>query len=178
MTSHILSVAVAAILPLAAAAQTAAPAEPAVASAVTITDAFARSNNPDVGAVFMTIANGGTTDCVLSATTAEGIGRSELHTHRDEGGVMKMIKVDSMTVPAGGTHDLKRGGDHIMLMEPAAPLAQGQEIALTLDFGACGKVPLSVTIDNAAGGAGMHEMHGAHGKGMGGSTGKAGTPSN
>ena len=173
MKSHILAAAVAATLPLAAAAQTAAPAAPAAApaaaSAVTITDAFARSNNPDVGAVFMT------------AATADGIGRSELHTHRDEGGVMKMVKVDSMTIPAGGTHDLKRGGDHIMLMEPAAPLAQGQEIALNLDFGACGKVPLSVTIDNAAGGGAMGGagMHGTHGKGMGGGMGKAGgMPSN
>ena len=136
MKSHILAAAVAATLPLAAAAQTAAPAAPAAApaaaSAVTITDAFARSNNPDVGAVFMTIANAGTTDCVLTAATADGIGRPELHTHRDEGGVMKMVKVDSMTIPAGGTHELKRGGDHIMLMEPAAPLAQGQEIACLL----------------------------------------------
>lgn len=180
MKSHILAAAVAATLPLAAAAQTAAPAAPAAApaaaSAVTITDAFARSNNPDVGAVFMTIANAGTTDCVLTAATADGIGRPELHTHRDEGGVMKMVKVDSMTIPPGGTHDLKRGGDHIMLMEPAAPLAQGQEIALTLDFGACGKVPLSVTIDNAAGGGAMGGagMHGTHGKGMGGGMGGQG----
>ena len=168
--------ALAAILPFAAltsaaTAQTPAAA-PAAPSVLTISDAYARSTNPDVGAAFMTIANAGTTDCVLTAATADGIGRPELHTHRDEGGVMKMVKVDAMTIPSGGTHALQRGGDHIMLMKPKAPVAQGQVVAMTLDFGACGTVPLSATIDNNAGPkgpamgmggmGGMGQMHHEH----------------
>ncbi|MFC0812355.1 copper chaperone PCu(A)C [Paracoccus panacisoli] len=168
--------ALAAILPFgaltsAATAQTPAAA-PAAPSVLTITDAYARSTNPDVGAAFMTIANAGTTDCQLTGLTAEGFDAPELHTHLEEGGVMKMVKVDAMTIPAGGTHSLERGGDHIMLMKPKAPVAQGQVVAMTLDFGACGTVPLSVTIDNNAGPkgpamgmggmGGMGQMHHDH----------------
>lgn len=160
--------ALAAFVPLTAAAQTAAPTTaPATTPVVTVTDAYARSNNPDVGAAFMTITNAGTADCVLGAITADGFASPELHTHREEAGVMKMVKVDSLTVPAGAAHDLKRGGDHIMLMKPKAPVMQGQAVAMTLDFGSCGTVPVTLTVDNNAGPALGHGImdgtqHGAH----------------
>lgn len=124
---------------------------------VNVTEAYARSTNPQVTAAFFKINNGTPNDCVLSSVTAEGYGVAELHTHREEAGVMKMVKVDSITVPAGGTHELARGGDHIMFMKPAAKIEQGQTVNAVLDFGACGTVPLDVTIDNNAGPAPGHD---------------------
>ena len=163
-----------AALSLSASAQAEAPA--AAAGALSVTGAYARSTNPKAGAAFMTIRNAGPADCVLTAVTAPGTtDRAELHTHREENGVMSMTRVDSVTIPAGGAHALERGGDHIMLMDTRAPLAEGDEIALTLDFGGCGQVPLTVKVDNAAGmpgaqghghGAAAHGA-GAHGSGHG-----------
>lgn len=149
MNKHILTVAIlTAGLPLGALAQ-GVPA--AAAPVISVTDAYARSSNPEAGAAFMTIGNAGSRDCALSSVSAEGFSRPELHTSRDEGGVMKMVPLDRVTIPAGGSHELKRGGDHIMLMGARAPIMQGQEVSLSLDFGDCGTVPVSVTIDNNAG---------------------------
>lgn len=160
----ILAAAVAA-LPLAASAQaTQSQGATAAAGDLTVTGAYARSTNPKAGAAFMTIENAGATDCVLSAVTAPDVTeRAELHTHREENGVMSMVRIDSITIPAGGTHALERGGDHVMLIDTRAPLAEGDEVAMTLDFGDCGQVPLTVKVDNKAGMPGA-QMHG-HGPG-------------
>ena len=136
---------------------------------LTVTGAYARSTNPKVGAAFMTIENKGAADCTLTAISApEVTDRAELHTHREENGVMSMIQIDSITIPAGGAHALERGADHVMLMDTKAPLAQGDEIAMTLDFGDCGQVPLTVKVDNKAG------MPGAQGHGQAGIAPEAG----
>lgn len=179
MSKHILSAIVAGLLPVAASAQTApaapqtaAPAAAAAAadgqSALSVSGAYARSNNPEAGAAFMTITNAGHADCTLSRVSAEGFDRPALHTSREQGGVMKMVPLERLTIPAGGSHELKRGGDHIMLMGARAPVMQGQAVDLTLDFGDCGTLPVSVTIDNSAGPAteaGLMDNPAAHGLG-------------
>ncbi|WP_299361876.1 copper chaperone PCu(A)C [uncultured Paracoccus sp.] len=137
----------------------------AEAPGLTVSDAFARSANPRSGAAFMTIANAGDRDCALVGVTADVVGRAELHTHREENGVMKMVPVDSMTIPAGGTHMLQRGGDHVMFLALEQPLTDGQQIGLTLDLGDCGTLPVTIPVDNQraqAAPAGMQGGAGAH----------------
>ena len=144
----------------------AASAAPGAASAgpIRITGAYARSSNPKTGAVFMSIANDGAQACTLAAVQTPASPRAELHTHIDDAGVMKMTKVDHVEIPAGGAHDLARGGDHIMLMDTPAALAEGDEVALTLDFGDCGTVPLTVVVEPAAGRApAAHDAAAQHG---------------
>lgn len=155
MKTPILAAAVAAA-PLAALAQ--AP------SGITVTDAYVRSANPRSGAAFMTIANVGAQDCRLTAVTTDLTGRAELHTNLEENGVMKMAAIEAVTVPAGGSAALKRGGDHVMLMALETPLKQGDEVAMTLDLGACGTVPVTAVVDNdrAPGAAMDHAGHDAH----------------
>ena len=139
------------------------------ASVLTVNEAYARSTNPSVGAAFMSITNSGESDCVLVAASAPTVtDRAELHTHVEENGVMSMVQVDSITVPAGGTHALVRGGDHVMFMATKAPMTQGDEFELSLDFGECGTVPVALRVDNdfapaaAANGHDMAEDHAAH----------------
>ena len=57
----------------------------------------------------------------------------------------------SITIPAGSSHALQRGGDHIMMMGTPQPLADGDPVALTLDFGTCGTLALTAAVDNQAG---------------------------
>lgn len=132
-------------VPMASFAQTSADD-----SVIKIEDGYVRSTNPQSGAAFMHIVNSADMDCTLSKVTSDATDRAELHTHKDTGdGVMKMVQIeDGITIPAGDTHELVRGGDHVMFLGLKAPLAQGDEVALTLDFGECGSVDAKVAVDN------------------------------
>lgn len=112
-------------------------------------DAYARSTNPMVGAVFLELENHRAVECTLIAATSDAAARVELHTHREEGGVMKMVEIEGgITVPAGATHPMARGGDHIMLMGLTDPLVEGETVELTLDFGDCGQETVQAVVDN------------------------------
>ena len=131
------------------------------------TDAYARVSGASAksGAVFLVLTNAGGTDDTLIAATTPVAERTELHTHlQDANGVMRMVEVeDGFPVPAGGSHPLARGGDHVMLMGLKAPLENGQDVALSLDFGPCGTVAAVLSVDNdrkPEEAAPMH--HGAH----------------
>ena len=68
------------------------------------------------GAVFLTITNNGQEDDKLvqaDSTVAEAV---ELHESYRDGEVMRMKRVDSMDIPAGGKLELKPGSYHIMLI--------------------------------------------------------------
>ncbi|MRX49418.1 copper chaperone PCu(A)C [Paracoccus sp. S-4012] len=156
----------AAALALAAAAQEAASdtdtratqAEPAPDAVLAIHEAYVRSANPMTGAAFMVIENRGAQDCTLTGATGDASERIELHTHREVDGVMQMVHVEEgLTIPAGGSRTLERGGDHIMFMGLAQPLAQGDTVALTLDFGACGTLAVEIPVDN------LHNLNNGHG---------------
>lgn len=69
---------------------------------------------------------------VISAASASGFGRVELHSMSMDDGVMRMRRLDFLEVPAGGELVLKPGGLHLMLFEPARALAIGEQITLTL----------------------------------------------
>lgn len=131
--------ALAALLPMAAMAET----------QMTVTDAYARGANPKAGAAFMTFHNPTDKDCQLVAAHSDVSMKTELHTHKEVDGVMQMLRVDEgFTIPAKGEHALARGGDHVMFMGLKAPLENGQQVPVTLDFGDCGSMDLTVTVDN------------------------------
>ena len=58
----------------------------------------------------------------------------EVHEMKMEGGMMKMRAVDKLALPAGKTVELKPGGYHVMLMDLAQPLKEGDTVPLTLTF--------------------------------------------
>lgn len=130
------------------------------ADGIEISDAYARSASPaaKTGAAFMMIANSGAQDDRLIAVQSPAAKRVELHTHIDAGnGVLQMREVESgFEIPAGGMHELARGGDHVMLMGLTAPLTQGATIVLTLTFEQAGDMQIEVPVDLArqAGGHG------------------------
>lgn len=113
-------------------------------------DAYARSTNPRVGAVFLTLENHREVVCTLQSVATDAAERAELHTHSEQGGVMSMGRIDGgVPVAAGQSHALARGGDHIMLLGLTRPLADGDTVALTLDFGDCGRESVTAVVDNA-----------------------------
>lgn len=111
------------------------------AAELEISGAFLRASPKvaNTGAGFLTIKNPGTEADTLVAAEANVSKSVELHTHVRDGDVMRMRKVESITVPAGGSAELKPGGDHIMFIDLDKPLAEGQTVPVTLVFAKAGK---------------------------------------
>lgn len=118
---------------------------------IAITDAYARASgmNAKAGAAFMVIENSGDADDRLISARSEAAARVELHTHRESGdGVMKMVHVEEgFAIPAGGTHMLKRGGDHVMFMGLTQPFEQGNTVSVTLVFEKAGEKTVEIPVD-------------------------------
>lgn len=121
------------------------------ADTIVIGDAYARSGGKaaKAGAAFMMIENQGDTDDRLIGVTSDVSARVELHTHKvDENGVAKMVHVEEgFAIPAGETHMLQRGGDHVMFMGLKAPFEQGATVPVTLIFENAGEVVVEIPID-------------------------------
>ena len=125
-------------------------AGPALAE-ITIEDAYARSASPVAksGAAFMTLVNTGETDDRLIAASSEAAKRVELHTHVENAeGVMMMMEVEEgFAIPAGGSHTLARGGDHVMFMGLTGPWAQDDIVTVTLTFESAGEMTVEIPVD-------------------------------
>ena len=133
----------------AAASLTLASAALADMSAIMVHDSYARASNKMAGAAFMAVMNSAAEDDRLIAVSSDIAKRTELHTHMETGdGVMKMMHVEEgFVIPAGETHMLKRGGDHVMFMGLNQELKQGDMISLTLTFEKAGDVVVEVPVD-------------------------------
>lgn len=125
---------------------------PAIAQEIHVLDPYARSATPiaKTGAAFMLIENIGDAGDRLIGARSPAAKRTELHTHREEGGVMKMIHVEEgLAIAAGETVFLERGGNHLMLMGLTEPFEQGNTIPLTLIFEKSGEIEIEVPVDLA-----------------------------
>ncbi|MBP0484015.1 copper chaperone PCu(A)C [Sagittula salina] len=154
------------LLPGAAALAFAVPA----GADITIHDAYARSAGAMArsGAAFFVIENDGAEDDRLLSAASDSAKLVELHTHMEIGdGVMKMTEVpEGFVVPAGGTHALARGGDHVMLMGLKKPMEQGDSVTVTLTFEKAGEMVVEIPVDldrqdGMGGGMGAGMGHGA-----------------
>lgn len=118
---------------------------------ITVSDPYARASTmmSSSGAAFMVIENHTAADDRLVSASAGIAERVELHTHvADANGVMQMIEVpEGFVIPAGGSHALQRGGDHVMFLGLTQPLAQGDIIPVTLTFETAGEVVVEVPVD-------------------------------
>ena len=109
-----------------------------------------------VGGAYLELkAAAGAGDRLVSASSTAA-GTVEIHEHANEGGVMKMRRIDGLAVPAGGSVVLKPGGYHLMLMDLKQPLKQGDKLQLTLTFEKAGALsvegpvaPLGAAIVNS-----------------------------
>lgn len=145
----------------AAVAATLLTASTAFAGSIMAKDAYARSARPNAptGAAFMMLVNHSEHDDRLISVRSDAAKRVELHTHIDKGeGVMQMREIeDGIAIPAGGSHMMKRGGDHVMLMGLNQSFVQGESITVTFEFEKAGEITVEIPIDN--------ERKPAHGEG-------------
>lgn len=85
-------------------------------------------------------------DDALVRVAAEGAERAEIHRTVRDGGVMRMERVDSVPIPAGGTVRFEPGGLHIMLLGLRRPLQAGDTILVTFSFRVTGTVTVGAAV--------------------------------
>jgi copper(I)-binding protein/uncharacterized protein YcnI len=108
---------------------------------------------------YLTIHNGSDTDDAIVGATSPAAGVIELHeTTTADDGTMGMGPVPEIPVPAHGEAALEPGGYHLMILEPTAPLTDGDSVELTLTFAAAEPVTMSVPVKAAAPMVGMDHM--------------------
>ena len=101
---------------------------------VTIDGAWVRgtvSQQKATGA-FMTIKSSKATQLVSASSPSADV--TEVHEMVMDGNVMKMRAMTSLNIPANSPVELKPGSYHIMLMNLKKPLAEGEKVAITLNF--------------------------------------------
>ncbi|MEW6514528.1 MAG: copper chaperone PCu(A)C [Pseudomonadota bacterium] len=126
------------------------------ADQITVNDAYIRQAPPGAMATgaFMVIRNAGP-DEVRVVKAASTVSRfTELHTHLNEGGVMKMRQVKDIPVPPGGEAVLKPGGLHVMLIEMRLSLREGDMVPITLGLDDGSSKVISVPVRNPSSSAG------------------------
>ncbi|WP_298499033.1 copper chaperone PCu(A)C [uncultured Maritimibacter sp.] len=131
---------------------------------LTIEGAFSRATLPNapVAGGFMTITNAGDSDDRLIGASSAVAGRMEIHEMAMDGDVMRMRELaDGLVLPAGETVTLKPGGYHVMFMDLARPLVEGETVDVTLTFEKAGDVtlPLAIGAPNAEGHGNGHGQH-------------------
>ncbi len=85
-------------------------------------------------AAYLVLKNAGEQDVRLVSAACSAAGAIELHTHLDDGGVMRMRQMNEIVIPARGETVLKPGGHHIMLIDLKQALTAGDLLAITLRF--------------------------------------------
>jgi copper(I)-binding protein len=99
------------------------------------------------GGVFLTVVNGTAQDDRIIGGSSPAAALVEIHQTIDDNGIMRMRQLaDGLAIPAGGRVMLQPGGLHIMLMNLAAPLREGDTVALTLVFEQAGERTLQVPV--------------------------------
>ncbi|UCV20998.1 copper chaperone PCu(A)C [Ferribacterium limneticum] len=103
---------------------------------VSVQDPYVRlapPNAPATGA-FMVIKNNGDKDVKVVKADNPVSKVTELHTHINDGGVMKMRPVPSIDIKAKGEAVLKPGSLHVMMIDIKTPMKEGDVVPITLSF--------------------------------------------
>ena len=131
----------------------------------TVTDAWARVTTPTQtdGAAYMTIQSPDGDTLTGASVPSSVASEAQLHETTEEGSMdstesmdssdsmdhgdamMGMKEVDQIDIPAGESVALEPGGYHIMLMDLAEPIEEGDTITVTLEFEQAGEIEVDAT---------------------------------
>ncbi|MFF2849928.1 copper chaperone PCu(A)C [Streptomyces sp. NPDC058001] len=99
----------------------------------------------DMASGFFTVTNSGGAD-ELTSVTSDLAADVTLHTSTDGGA---MVEKSSFKVPAQGTLDFARGGNHVMFEKMTHQPKEGEKVAVTLHFKKAGAVTVEVPVREA-----------------------------
>ena len=114
---------------------------------------------------YLTLVNVGDAPDRLLGATAGFAERVEMHATMMDGDVARMRTLeDGIEIPAGATVALLPGETHLMFVDPAAGLAVGDELPVTLRFERAGETEVVFNVEDGVGPAGSADRtdHGSH----------------
>ncbi|RAS19082.1 hypothetical protein DFO50_102241 [Microvirgula sp. AG722] len=114
------------------------------------------------GAAYLTLQNKGKSADTLQGADGDVADRVEIHNHINDNGVLKMRRVDGVSVEPGQRVALQPGSYHIMLIGLKKPLLAGESFPLTLHFKRAGDVRVDVKIEATTSEAPAADAHGEH----------------
>ncbi|MEV0898451.1 copper chaperone PCu(A)C [Actinoplanes sp. NPDC049802] len=131
----------------------ATPAGPpsSAAAVLTVRDPWVKAADTGMTAAFATLVNNTGADVTIESA-ASPASPVELHTMAMKDGAMVMRpKEGGFVVKAGATHELKPGGDHLMLMQPTGAIKPGDQVQFTLTLAGGGTVGFTAVAKPFAG---------------------------
>ncbi|HHJ35010.1 MAG TPA: copper chaperone PCu(A)C [Gammaproteobacteria bacterium] len=102
--------------------------------ALSLKDAWIAEAPPvsKVMVAYMTIINDAAEDITIVRAESELYSSIEFHETKREDGIARMLRHDKLTIPAGSSITLKRGGKHLMLFNPGKRLKAGDTVDIKL----------------------------------------------
>jgi copper(I)-binding protein len=98
-------------------------------------------------AVYFLLHNGGASPVTFTSAESPAASAVELHTTANDNGVMRMRQIPAgVELAAGESIQLTPGEMHLMLVDLAAPLAEGDTLAMTLHFAGAADLTFDVPV--------------------------------
>lgn len=117
-------------------------------------------------AAFAELQNTGDSDVHVVGASTPASSQMELHEMAtgSDGAMVMRPKEGGFVIPAGETHVLAAGGDHLMLMDVTTPLSPGSDADITLEFEDSSTTTFTAQVRDFAGAQESYEPGGeAHG---------------
>lgn len=119
---------------------------------VSISDQWVKATDSGMTGLFGTLKNAGAKEVTVVSASSPAAGQVELHEVVGQpGSTVMQPKKDGFAIPAGGTHVLAPGGDHLMLMNLKQPLQAGADIEVTMTLADGTSVPFSAQVRDYSG---------------------------
>lgn len=95
---------------------------------------------------YMTLKNTGENAIEVIRADSESYSSIEFHETVHEDDMARMIRHNSLMIPANGKLELKRGGPHLMLFNPVKAFKAGDTIEINLTTKDNKNMPITVTV--------------------------------
>ena len=96
---------------------------------------------------YVVLVNSGDKPDTLLSITSSIAPKIEVHDMVElPNGAMRMQKMDKLEIPAGGVVSLAPGGKHIMVMGVSQPLAEGENVPMTMTFEKAGPITVQFEV--------------------------------
>jgi copper(I)-binding protein len=106
----------------------------AVSAELLISDGYVRGLPPGQPntAAFMRIVNSGPESLTINHAASADAELAEFHGHQQQDGMVRMHRLEGITIAAGETFILAPGDHHLMLLQLLRPLREGDQVEITL----------------------------------------------
>ncbi|MEM8561300.1 MAG: copper chaperone PCu(A)C [Pseudomonadota bacterium] len=126
-----------------------------------IEEAWVRALPPSQSntAGYLTIMNSGDETLTITGGSSEIAEFVEIHTTREVDGLLRMERLNEITLQPGQTVELAPGGMHLMLLDLERMPAEGEEVALCLELQNAAQQCVTAEARKRADGGHSHHIH-------------------